>query len=616
MTLALASRRTALTPPFVRDDLWRKARAVPSLDLRFADNKSLTDAVTGASLVTFTRSSSGTFVDSAGVLRSAVTNLLLRSEEFDTTWSVIGTVTANAITAPNGTVTADLITTNGTSAQLFQGVTISSGATITGSCFLKPNGINETEIVLLSNNNTTPYARATFNISTGVISVAVATANGGTSASANIQAFANGWYRCSVTVTYPAVILAGIRINATGATGGIYLWGVQLEQSSTVGEYIPTTSAINSAPRFDHNPTTGESLGLLVEEQRTNFIRNSTMVGAVAGTPGTLPTNWSLVGGTGLTTQVVGTGTENGITYLDFRFSGTTGNTFTGVLVDVGFSGLETASSYATSFYLKRTAGSLTNLSNAGIYLRYNLTPSGQTDISATVSSLAGPSDALISSRYTAVGTTVGTLSGVGSVFILFNHASGVAVDLTLLIGLPQTEKGAFATSPIPTTTAAATRSADVASITGSAFSGWYRQDEGTMFAAYNQPAFGIPVAAIDDGATSNNSIVLFTSSGANQKASANMLLASANQGRIDAGGTFVPNVLNQAALAVSANGRALSCNGSAVSTSANPSSMPSLSRLGIQGDSNFVSGKGGTIKRLTYWPTCLANSTLQTLTQ
>jgi hypothetical protein len=36
----------------------------------------------------------------------------------------------------------------------------------------------------------------------------------------------------------------------------------------------------------------------------------------------------------------------------------------------------------------------------------------------------------------------------------------------------------------IPTTTAAVTRNADVASITGSAFSGWYRQDEGTVFSA------------------------------------------------------------------------------------------------------------------------------------
>ena len=46
-----------------------------SLDLRFADTKSLTDAVTGQSLVTFTRASSGTVTDSAGVLQTATTDV-------------------------------------------------------------------------------------------------------------------------------------------------------------------------------------------------------------------------------------------------------------------------------------------------------------------------------------------------------------------------------------------------------------------------------------------------------------------------------------------------------------------------------------------------------------
>jgi hypothetical protein len=67
----------ALAGPWVQNSLWTRARAVPSLDLRFADNKSLVDATTGAqNLVTFTRASSGTYVGSDGVLRSAVTNLL------------------------------------------------------------------------------------------------------------------------------------------------------------------------------------------------------------------------------------------------------------------------------------------------------------------------------------------------------------------------------------------------------------------------------------------------------------------------------------------------------------------------------------------------------------
>ena len=84
------------------------------------------------------------------------------------------------------------------------------------------------------------------------------------------------------------------------------------------------TSANSNIPRFDYNPSTLAAQGLLIEEQRTNSIRNNTMQGAVAGTPGTLPTNWqTFTSLTGLTREIVGTGTENGITYIDIKLSGT-----------------------------------------------------------------------------------------------------------------------------------------------------------------------------------------------------------------------------------------------------------------------------------------------------
>ena len=78
--LGSAAFRTGIAPggalagPWVRDPLWTRARAVPSLDLRFADNKSLVDATTGASLVTFTRASTGTYVGADGLIKSATTN--------------------------------------------------------------------------------------------------------------------------------------------------------------------------------------------------------------------------------------------------------------------------------------------------------------------------------------------------------------------------------------------------------------------------------------------------------------------------------------------------------------------------------------------------------------
>jgi hypothetical protein len=71
--------------------------SIAPLDLRFAQQKTLDPRVT------FTRASSGTYVDSEGVIRTATTNLLLRSEEFDNaSWLKNGTptVTANSSVAP------------------------------------------------------------------------------------------------------------------------------------------------------------------------------------------------------------------------------------------------------------------------------------------------------------------------------------------------------------------------------------------------------------------------------------------------------------------------------------------------------------------------------------
>jgi hypothetical protein len=270
--------RYVLTPGWAGDSLARAAQAVPSLDLRFADSKSLVDSRTGQSLITFTRASSATFIDSAGALQTAAvdvprfhhnpttgeslgllveeqrTNVVTYSEQLnDVAWGPIaGTVTANAETSPANTLTADkLIATNGgPQGQLFQGVTITSGATVTGSVYAKAGGFDRVELVLLASNNTTPYGRSTFNPNTGVITTAAFTSNGGTNASSAVQVLTNGWYRFSVTVTYPAVTSAGVRfavVNSDSANGdgvkGVFLWGAQLEAGAFATSYIPTTTA-------------------------------------------------------------------------------------------------------------------------------------------------------------------------------------------------------------------------------------------------------------------------------------------------------------------------------------------------------------------------------------
>ena len=57
-------------------------------------------------------------------------------------------------------------------------------------------------------------------------------------------------------------------------------------------------SATTNTPRFDHNPATGESLGLLVEEARTNLLNRSDLgsIGALSGTTRTLTTETNPAG--------------------------------------------------------------------------------------------------------------------------------------------------------------------------------------------------------------------------------------------------------------------------------------------------------------------------------
>jgi hypothetical protein len=221
---------------------------VPSLDLPFAENKSLTDAVTGQSLITFTRASSATYIDSAGTLRSAVTNLLLRSEEFDNaSWTKTrSSITADSEIAPNGTLTADKVvedTTASATHLVSLGSGIIAGNTYTYSVYAKSAGRNW---IVLSPGGT--WGFAWFNISSGTIGTVT---SGGSSATAAIQSVGNGWYRCSVTST--AVDNRGFQIlMATGndvvtytgnGTSGVFIWGAQLEVGAFATSYIPTTTA-------------------------------------------------------------------------------------------------------------------------------------------------------------------------------------------------------------------------------------------------------------------------------------------------------------------------------------------------------------------------------------
>jgi hypothetical protein len=574
------------------------------LDLRFADNKSLGDAVGGGSLVTFTRASSGTFTGSDGLLKTAVTNLLTYSEQFDNAaWTKTDcTITANTIVSPNGSLTGDSIISNaGVLGRVTQNTSQITDTTYTFSTFAKANQYTFCQL-RLTGAVVVAITRAYFNLATGTITGAV-------NCTASIAPVGDGWYRCSITYSTTSTATATPRIygqvdaadTVGDGTSGIYIWGAQMEQSSTLGEYIPTVAAINSAPRFDHNPTTGESLGLLVEEARTNLFTRSEEFNDAAWTKtnSTITANAATAPDGTLTADkhIPDNGATIGVGASDTRVfqspSVTSGTVYT-------FSIYAKASEYnqiqfsliATPTITARFSLNLgTVLSGTGA----TITPAGDGWYRCAIPVTAGVTGVL-AVRWSAQSSIATIGDGTSGIF-----AWGA-----------QFEVGAFPTSVIPTTTATVTRAADVASITGANFTSFYNQTEGTVFANYAERAFS---ATHQIASVSNNTAVERISLAIN---ASNVLDIGVISGSIDTFGGNTPTLTAQEyriGFGYKADNSGVSANGSAITVDS-AVTLPTVSQLDIGARAGSNQILNSTIKRLTYWPIRLADTTLQAISQ
>jgi hypothetical protein len=207
----------------------------------------------------------------------------------------------------------------------------------------------------------------------------------------------------------------------------------------------------------------GELLGYYSQRAATNHIRNNTMQGAVVGSPGTLPTNWneSL---RGLTREIVATGTENGVNYIDVRFHGTANTTASLIFNAEAITTIVASNgqTWTSSIYLKNILSTLPPLNiRLGIEPRLEngnfLTGGGITDIEINAN--------LFRYRHTVTLNNASTERVSTSLFA--GVTSGQSYDFTIRIGLPQMEQSAVATSVIKTTTTTVTRPADIATASG-----------------------------------------------------------------------------------------------------------------------------------------------------
>jgi hypothetical protein len=386
----------------------------------------------------------------------------------------------------------------------------------------------------------------------------------------------------------------------------------QLQLGSEATEVIPTTTAAVYLPRSnayqDHNPSTLAPLGFLIEEQRTNSIRNNTMQGAVAGSPGTLPTNWVA---SGLTANVVGAGSEDGIPYIDLNFI--TGGAVNGA--QVRFESViqivaAISQVWASSFYCKYLSGSL-----AGVDVTNNIQERTAAGVFVNETNiLFHPTSAdLNAQRHFCSRTLTGGAAGTTErVVSSIRFVTSAALDVTLRIGLPQLELGAFATSPILTSGAAATRLADSASITGTNFSSIWNQSEGCIVVKGDTSQGISAYLAGVWGGDVNNRIAL------NYAASQQFFAGTRYLGTFTLGtlvGSSAPlNTQGAVAFTYESGAAAAAWNGGAVTTGA-PAGYPTWIRLDIGNNNNLATNYlNGHIQSLTYYRKRLPNATLQVL--
>jgi hypothetical protein len=586
----------------------------PSLLLDFANTKTLDPRIT------FTRASTGTYYDGKTVAK-AEENLLTRSQEFDfeAGWSrSFISVTANTTAAPDGTTTADKIvetsdTGTHTLIQSFGGFI--TGSSYTVSVFLKAS---DRSFALFSQGTNNGIS---VNLTTGAATSAVGSPTNITSINVG-----GDWWRVSFTFT-PIAALHNINIYSStdgvwanrsyaGTTGsGIFVWGAQMEQRSSVTAYTATTTApitnyipalqtaASGVARFEHNPVTGESLGLEIEEQRTNLLlrseefdnaswikaASSVVANTVVAPDGTLIAD-KLVPNTTSTTHFVG----KTIT------TATSAHTYTAYLKAGGYSwAILYASGVNQGVYFDLTNG-VVGASFVGAPTSSSITPVGNGWYRCSITFTATASTVV--RIYANSANATSTFAGDGF--------SGI------YIWGAQLEAGAFATSYIPTVASQVTRSADSASMTGTNFSSWYRADEGTIYGEAGTPNSGAIIAAVVGTLTPGANYIFIGKRTATGKAggvvqSNSVQLVNFQDGAV-MGETSV-----KIAMAYKVNDFAIASNGGNLQTDTSGVLPPDIGVLHIGSQANISSTAtiNAPIKKLAYYPARLTNAELQGLT-
>ena len=366
------------------------------------------------------------------------------------------------------------------------------------------------------------------------------------------------------------------RITFTRASAGTYF--------NSAGTLV---SATTNEARIDYDPATLVCKGLLIEESRTNLLTYSEQFASAAG--------WNnIIGGNGATPVRVqdaavapdGTMTADEIT---LNCVGTLSTDASGIqkLISV------TTVPYAGTVWVKAK-----NASDVGKTLEFRHAAASSASVVTLTAEWV---------RIVRIETGFGT--GETS-FIIRRRGSTTPgnIPVSFYIWGAQFEAGAFPTSYIKTEASQVTRAADVASMTGTNFSDWYNESEGTFVVKVTQiSATGTrPIVQIDD--TTGNEQITLRGNVANPEFY--VVDGGVDQVQIDAG-TITSNTSYTLAGAYKLNDFAASKDG-AVTVTDTSGTLPTVTQMRIGNDgTNWLSG---WIRSITYYPRRLSDLVLRSL--
>jgi len=234
---------------------------------------------------TFSRGSNlaATRVGADGLIEKGRENLLLQSNQFDTTWTKSASDLTSGQSGYDGSSDAWLLTAatpSAFSSRLNQVLSPSSSGVLTLSVYAKANTL---DWILLDGLGTNGFA-AWFDVRNGLKGQVTSTSIG-----SKITSVGNGWYRCEVYGN--ATTLTEVRIYVTDGDGtttandgdGVYIQNAQLEIGLAATDYIESGATTGKAglledePRFDYSGG-ATCPSLLLEPSRTQLVKYSELI--------------------------------------------------------------------------------------------------------------------------------------------------------------------------------------------------------------------------------------------------------------------------------------------------------------------------------------------------